>query len=400
VCGDGTVNQPTEACDGADAIPCPERCRTDCTCAPGPTCGDGAVNQASEACDGAALGTCVAGCRPDCTCIPQPVCGDGAVNRADEACDGLDDDGCPGRCTADCTCTPPFPCLDLPGPTVTAAGVFGGRYENFALDAGTKLDLRGARFLSGPGNLYPITLGGGAGVCVPGGTVLGQFDRFLGWDAMHGDNNNAGIAFENAALTVDGLRIDNVTDGIRPREGGDFAIRNVWLSYIRDDCIENDHLFGGLVEDSLFDGCFVGFSARPSPPIIASGYDGAANLWTIRRSLVRLEPMPGPPAPSADGLGHGGLFKWHQWDDPADSLSPRLALHDNVFLVERAGNLPDDRMGIPPGKLAECSNNVLVWLGGGNYPASLPPCFTLTRDRGVWDAAVADWHRRHAYLRD
>jgi hypothetical protein len=217
---------------------------------------------------------------------------------------------------------------------------------------------------------------------------------------MHGDSNNAGLAFENAALTVDGLRVDNVTDGVRPRDGGDFTIRNVWLSYVRDDCIENDHLHGGLVEDSLFDGCFVGFSARPSPPIIASGYDGAANVWTIRRSLVRLEAMPGPPGTSADGRGHGGFFKWHLWDDPARSLSPRLALHDNVFLVERAGNLPEDRMGVPPGKLASCSNNVVVWLGSGEYPAALPACFTLSRDRAVWDAAVADWHRRHAYLRD
>jgi hypothetical protein len=32
-CGDGTVNQPSEACDGADAPDCPGECAADCTCA-------------------------------------------------------------------------------------------------------------------------------------------------------------------------------------------------------------------------------------------------------------------------------------------------------------------------------------------------------------------------------
>ena len=31
----------------------------------------------------------------------------------------------------------------------------------------------------------------------------------------------------------------------------------------------------------------------------------------------------------------------------------------------------------------------------GPYPAPLPPCFTVTNDRGVWDDAVAAWKLRH-----
>ena len=45
------------------------------------------------------------------------------------------------------------------------------------------------------------------------------------------------------------------------------------------------------------------------------------------------------------------------------------------------------------GGLAE--TRVLGDLGPGNYPAPLPTCFTVTKDRSVWDAAVADWKRRH-----
>ena len=51
-------------------------------------------------------------------------------------------------------------------------------------------------------------------------------------------------------------------------------------------------------------------------------------------------------------------------------------------------------MGIPS-SLTACSNNVMVWLGGGLYPAPLPACFTVTTDRAVWDDAVASWKLRH-----
>jgi hypothetical protein len=229
---------------------------------------------------------------------------------------------------------------------------------------------------------------------VLGGRIQGQYDPASTWDQMH-SINNAGVAFENAQLTIDGLRLDNVTDGIRPQEGGGFVIRNVRMSYVRDDCIENDHLQDGLVDDSLLDGCYVAFSARPSSEKIANGMDGTGKLWRIQRSLVRLQPMPGPADPSPDGFGHGGFFKWHLWDDPAASLSPRLSLHGNVFLAERVGQVGAARMGIPPGKLASCSDNVMVWLGPGDYPAPLPACFRVTKDPTVWEAAVADWIARH-----
>jgi hypothetical protein len=167
------------------------------------------------------------------------------------------------------------------------------------------------------------------------------------------------------------------------------------MSHIRDDCIENDHLQDGLIDDSLFDGCYVAFSARPSAEKIANGRNGSAHVWRIQNSLVRLEAMVGPPEGSVDGLGHGGFFKWHRWDEPEQSFSPTLALHGNVFMAERVGQVGAERMGIPPGRLASCSNNVMVWLGAGDYPAPLPACFTVTKDRAVWDAAVADWKRRH-----
>jgi hypothetical protein len=137
-CGDDVVNQPSEECDGADDTACPGQCNPDCTCAP--YCGDGVVNQASEQCDPPEDSACPGQCNPDCTCPPYcgdgvvnqpseecdspdegacpgqcnpdctcaPYCGDGVVNQGSEECDGTDDTACPGQCNTDCTCPPPF----------------------------------------------------------------------------------------------------------------------------------------------------------------------------------------------------------------------------------------------------------------------------------------------------
>jgi hypothetical protein len=280
-------------------------------------------------------------------------------------------------------------------PRVVLTGTFAEPYDNRSLPPDATIDARAATFLGFPAGSHPVNLGGGPGVHLIGGTVLGQYDRSWSWTRMH-DLNHAGVAVENVDAIVEGVRIDNMGDGIRPRaDSGSFTIRGVRLSYIRDDCVEDDNLLGGLVDDSLFDGCYVGFSTRPSTEKMDNGANGTGRVLRIRNSLVRLQPMPGPDGGSADGLGHGGFFKWHLWNDPAASLSPQLALHGNVFMAERVGQVGAERMGVPPGQLVSCSDNVMVWLGPGPYPAPLPPCFTVTTHRRVWDDAVADWESRH-----
>jgi len=361
-------------------------------------CGDGVVNDAAEECDGFDDVLCPGMCLADCTCA---VCGDNVAESPVEVCDGTDDTQCPGECGLDCTCPslvpPPFSCLRQGGPLITLRGSLLNTYRNDALVAGTRIDARRATVLGWPGRGDPINLEGSAGVCVAGGTVLGQYDRSFSWDQMH-DFNNAGIIFKSNQLIVDGVRIDNVGDGVRPRSSEGFIVRHAWLSYVRDDCVENDHLQAGLVEDSLFDGCYVGFSARPSQGIIDAGYDGSGSLWTIQDSLVRLEPMPQPDGGNPGEFGHGGFFKWDNWDDPATSLSPKLALYNNVFMAEQVGDVGGGRMGTPPGQVMDCANNVMVWLGAGDFPGTLPACFTITTDRNVWDNAVAEWLSRHPQI--
>ncbi len=291
---------------------------------------------------------------------------------------------CP-ECVAPATA---FACLTTGHPATTLSGTYTRRFEDAALAPGSVLDARGATFLASPDNLYPIELAGGDDACFAGGIVQGRYDRTLSWQAMH-DLNNAAVRFENGQVTIDGLRADNVEDGIRP-VGGPFTIRQVWLTYIRDDCVENDHVQGGLVEDSLLDGCYTGISARPSPAIEDSGADGRERVLMVRDTLIRLQPMPGPRDAAPGALGHGRFFKW-------DRLAPTLALIDNVLLAEQVGHNGPGTMGIPD-RLVECRNNVMVWLGPGPYPAPLPACFTVTRDRRVWDDAVARWKLRHPHV--
>jgi hypothetical protein len=319
-------------------------------------------------------------------------CGDGVVG-AGEQCEPNVDTACPGRCRADCSCGPvadaPFACLAQDGPLVEVSADADERYSERDLDASTRIDARGAVFHASSANRYPISLAGDGGVCVAGGTVLGQADRNDSWEASH-DVNSFGIAWSNPDLVVDGLRVDDVTDGVRPYDGArNFTVRDAWLSYIRDDCIENDHVHGGLIDDSLFDGCYVGIAARPTPGIEAEGYDGRDQVLTITRSLIRLQRMPGPRSGRGSDRGHGVLFKWHD-------LAPRIALHGNVFLVEEAAFDGSD-MGFPD-RIESCSDNVLVWLGEGEYPEPLPDCVQLTRDRRAWDDAVAGWHARNPHV--
>jgi hypothetical protein len=140
----------------------------------------------------------------------------------------------------------------------------------------------------------------------------------------------------------------------------------------------------------LFDGCYVGYSARTFGNLPDS-VDRSANVVTVRRSLWRLQRMPtvySGPAPA-----HQGYFKL----DP-DGTSPRFALHDNVFFPEMLVRSSAMVMWPPPDKIASCTNNVVVWLGSGDFPlpAGLPVgCVTVVRDRAVWDAAVTEWLARH-----
>ena len=148
----------------------------------------------------------------------------------------------------------------------------------------------------------------------------------------NGSGFNFGGGRSTAGFILDGIRIHNVWDGIRPRgNAGAFHIKNVWVSDARDDCLENDYGQSGVVEDFAVrglshghqfparqrarqeqDGGATGIGAGGAP---AGGGDG---VLEIRNTLMSLGPHPKPNAKRAHfpwfkDPGHGMFFKLAAW---------------------------------------------------------------------------------------
>jgi hypothetical protein len=293
------------------------------------------------------------------------------------------------RVEADAPSPPPdtATCAGRGAPTVTLSGTQTARLDDrTGLPAGAIID-------AGPADWaqvddYAVLIGGGDGWCWSGGRIEGFWDDQTPWADMHGRT-----AFEDyggVGTVVEGLRLKNYGDGVTLRLTAErWTLRRSHLIHMRDDCIENDYERGGLVDDVFFEGCYNAFSAQPSEPQLGT-FSGATNTWTIRNSLVWLEPMAQPYSGTPPNTS--GFFKW---DKSAYDSGPMLALSNNVF---RADMVPADGTLClaPPGKLVASTNNVIVWLGPGEYPClPLPPGWTLTTDRRVWDDAVAAWTARH-----
>jgi hypothetical protein len=306
-----------------------------------------------------------------------------------------------------------FACLSEPGPLIEIRGEQDYKaYKNRAFEDNTRFDADGALWYTQQvpeyKTAYPINIGGGEDGCWAGGIVLGTSDENARWAELYAKiqnsegkirrQNSAGVSWKGARnFVLDGLRAHNTWDAIRIRpKSSNFTIRNVWVTRNRDDCVENDSFQQGLIDDSLFDGCYVAFSARSGPK---SDRDGSNNIWTIQNSLMRLEPMPGAhnEGPRPQQPGHKGWFKWRA------GRGPKLELYNNVFMMEQPANMPDRAAGIPPVdkngdplvEIVDCKNNVMVWLGEGEYPYYLDDCFTVTKDRSIWDRAKQDWIDRH-----
>lgn len=264
-------------------------------------------------------------------------------------------------------------------PTRTVAGPQSSAFTT-SLAANERVDAESAAWR---GTIsYPVDFDAGADSCWDGGTITGTWGPATTWSSYH---NKTGFSFRGPRFTLDHPRIFNTGDAINVDDGSDdFLIRGAYLSYIHDDCIQNDDLLSGTVTDSYLDGCYVAFSARRSD---GTNYDGHLNTWTITNSLVRLQAMP--KVYKGTAAGHGGFFKW---DDSAP-LSPKLNISNTIFRADQETNHQD--LNLPTGYDVTCSNNTMVWLGDGPFPGSLPSCFTVTTDRTVWDDATALWRWTH-----
>jgi len=286
-------------------------------------------------------------------------------------------------CGDESNAPPPPPleraCLARTGPAIIVRGVQTSGFADTSLAANTKVDASAAQFLTSTD--IPISIGGGGGVCLRGGEVIGALSPSTSFNRLH---DTYGLVARGRAFTLEQLRVFDYGDGasMDRQSAADWIVRDVHFKYIRDDCVENDFLNSGTIESSLFDGCYDAFSARP----YTSTSDGSGNLVVVRNSLVRLQHMD----QGYLRAGHGGFWKW-------SPTSPMISLYANVFLTD-GPTIENDVLAPPPGKLKDCSDNVMIWLGSGPFPETLPSCFTLlTGVAGLeyWNDAVAQWKADH-----
>jgi hypothetical protein len=169
---------------------------------------------------------------------------------------------------------------------------------------------------------YPVYFDANADSCWDGGRINGTFPIGTTWRVYH---DTAGIGIGGPNVIVDHPRVFNVGDGIRIRDNADnFRVEDAYLSYIHDDCVENDRLFNGTITNSFLDGCYVAFSTRRAGTSTA---DGRVNTETISNSLVRLQAMPpstrgAQRVPEASSSGTPTTGRARSWSSRTRSSVP------------------------------------------------------------------------------
>ena len=311
-----------------------------------------------------------------------------------------------------------------PSAVKVIAGDVAGSFRDDAPTDGTTIDARTASFrddgkvgTAGTAMIYPLLLGKkqpAQGVCVVGGSVSGTLDRSMTWPQLKAEvpqRDGRRVYFDAAALTefargdgthlVDGLRVDNVADGVAargsfqarralPLDGGGFGLRDAYFTFVHDDCVDVNDLGAGIVFDSLLDGCYTGFSERPDSksPLLSYHQPRGSNL-VVDHVLVRMTPFPGPH-PTAHcragtAAGYNEMFKWSPNANPP-------VVQDSVFLLEAA---PCSTRYFPFPKHSTLSRVTIVWAGHGRWRWGRPRGVRITSDRRVWDRARTDWLQRH-----
>lgn len=241
---------------------------------------------------------------------------------------------------------------------------------------------------------WTVVINGSGPACWYGGRYQGIWDDTspdVTWEDPY--HHSGAMTIRVGNFLVEGYRADNQGDGIRMEGGGaNFHIRGVYMSNIHDDCVENDYLHSGVTEDSLFDGCYSGFSGDD----YTGKRSGTNNIWTIRNNLIRMKPYPTVHRVSyftdrgCSLPNHMHVFKgWWKVD-----VGPRVAFKNNIikFDIRPCDTIPLFPKGV---NLVECSNNIIVYTGPGNFNQAVPPCVTVTKDVTVWNNAVNQWKQTH-----
>ena len=302
----------------------------------------------------------------------------------------------------------PRPGSSCRGPVIPVLGRTAQAYEQGSSPAGATFDLSG---------WYSDTVGQSANhafmagdrtaptdLCILGGVVNGHIPLSSDWTATHSYGGFGYRTTSSGLAMVDGARVHNVEDGWKPREAaatrdvsatypnvGVMAMRNVYMTGIRDDAIEDDEFMPGDIQDSLFDGvwCFLSEQNQTggSPATIGPGEDGNIR---ITRDYVRLSVTNG----GETGAGH-----WFKWQGRG-SENHTLIITDSVFAADSQPRLGWSSLGIPAGTVWRGSNFIL-WLGApGGYGGPRPQGVTFLEGQAAkdkWNQVRNGWLIAHGY---
>ena len=269
------------------------------------------------------------------------------------------------------------------------------------LDWGTNVDGSGRRDLWSAAYDTPPQ---SSPFCFSGGVIVGTQPASATWGETKRDGGGYAISINGVGAVVEGVRIHNHHDGLVPYRSDGFVLRDSWMSYMRDDCIENDGHAEGTVRGNLFDGCYVFYSATNGASNSAVGA-GADGTLLVEGNLIRMQNMPGPyarrnPLGDRSASGYGELIKTRGRDERVS----QLVLRDNVLAFEApAGNRRlDTKFNGPHVQIVDCANNTILWLGSGSFPGDLPAgwedCFTVISGGEAqerWDRLRQQWIDAH-----
>ena len=206
------------------------------------------------------------------------------------------------------------------------------------------------------------------------------------WGRMYGWGNSAAVFCKECPgpVTFSDISLYRIWDGIRATGGDDYTIKGCYVNISRDDAVECDQGYNGLIQDCLFEDCFSGISLGDANTPVSS----LNNLVRIDRCLVhnRVFNYRGDPAT------HGAPLK-------ADQNTPKLLITDCVFAIARPDHETFNRLTLAFSRVQSGSaRNYYLNLSDdplpGNYP-TIPPSFTVLNGqpaRDYWATA------RKAYL--
>jgi hypothetical protein len=243
-------------------------------------------------------------------------------------------------------------------------------------------------------------------LCMLGGTITSSLDpENTSWSTWH---RVAGMTVLTPNFQVIGTRIYNQGDGVHfDPTATNWKVTGLRIDgpsggsgYIHDDCIQNDSMNTGVVDDSKFDGCTVFMSSMDNS---APYTNGGSNRVEVKNSLVWVRPFHNSYNTTKYGFNrHGGFFKWAA-TPTKDGVAPKLTVRDSVFRSDDPaayGGNANGFLGLPPG--TTCTNVTLI--NTHTWPADelaswTSQCTNLTlATTSTWNAKVATWDADHPVM--